>query len=610
MRRRLDAIGARLVDIARLPQRAWLTLRWRGGREFVLRALTFPLRLLPFARRLAPDRALTGVAAARAWYGRSWRPVTVVVVGGESDATAASLRRTCDPRRVQVATWGGRLPAAGDVVLLAAGAVVWPGWLEALQYATERDSAAVAGPRLLRPDGAIRSAGLVRDLERGERFRPRYAGAPGDHPPAAVAASAIALDAACVYLRREALDAVGPPDTASAAEVVELCLRAWDAGMRVRYEPHAAVEAPEDAAEVVPDAAFWERWTAWLDDRPVRTDGGRLRIVYVTEVTSVSGGNRVIFEHLNRLAARGHHCELYSLEGPPDWFDLRVPVRAFGTYDEIAAALRPLEALKVATWWATGAAVWEGSVRHGIPLFLAQDIETGYYPDRPLMRARVMAGYREEFRYWTDADWTAEQLRALGLRARTVPPGVDLDTFHELDIPRDERVLLSLGRTHPLKNFPLTAAAWRALGDGRPELWLFGIEPELAEPLGARYFAAPSDAEVNELLNRATVLVQTSRHEGFCLPLLEAMAAGAAVVCTDAHGNRDFCRDGENCLVAGAEPAAVAAALRRLFDDRELRESLVAAGRRTAAAYAWDGRIDELERFLESLAPRAAAARA
>jgi L-aspartate oxidase len=63
-------------------------------------------------------------------------------------------------------------------------------------------------------------------------------------------------------------------------------------------------------------------------------------------------------------------------------------------------------------------------------------------------------------------------------------------------------------------------------------------------------------------------------------------------------------------IVAEPEPESVAAALRRLFDDRELRERLVAAGRRTAAAYAWDGRIDELERFLESLAPRAAAARA
>jgi glycosyltransferase involved in cell wall biosynthesis len=115
---------------------------------------------------------------------------------------------------------------------------------------------------------------------------------------------------------------------------------------------------------------------------------------------------------------------------------------------------------------------------------------------------------------------------------------------------------------------------------------------------------------VNELLNRATALVQTSRHEGFCLPLLEAMAAGTPVVCTDAHGNRDFCRDGENCLFAHDDPASVAAALERLFGDRDLRARLSEEGRVTAAAYGWEQRIDELERFFESVAPARAAARA
>ena len=249
-------------------------------------------------------------------------------------------------------------------------------------------------------------------------------------------------------------------------------------------------------------------------------------------------------------------------------------------------------------------------MRHGIPMLLAQDIETSYYPDRALKRAAVLAGYREEFTYWTDADWTRDELHAMGLSATTVAPGVDLDTFRPLEVEREERVLLSLGRTNPLKNFDLTVAGWRALGEARPELWLFGIEPELAEPLGARYFTAPSDAEVNELLNRATALIQTSTHEGFCLPLLEAMAAGAPVVCTDANGNRDFCRDGENCLMVDPEPESVRAALERLFADPELRRRLSEEGRRTAERYGWDGRIDELERFLESVATRTAPARA
>jgi glycosyltransferase involved in cell wall biosynthesis len=98
------------------------------------------------------------------------------------------------------------------------------------------------------------------------------------------------------------------------------------------------------------------------------------------------------------------------------------------------------------------------------------------------------------------------------------------------------------------------------------------------------------------------VLVQTSRHEGFCLPLLEAMAAGTPVVCTDAHGNRDFCTDGVNCLMAEANTDAVARALERMLASRDLRESLAAEGRRTADDYAWERRIDTLEAFFLRLA--------
>ncbi|MDX6718191.1 MAG: hypothetical protein QOJ63_445, partial [Solirubrobacteraceae bacterium] len=282
--------------------------------------------------------------------------------------------------------------------------------------------------------------------------------------------------------------------------------------------------------------------------------------------------------------------------------DLRVAVRTFEDYEELAAALACEDAIKVATWWNTAKAVWQASVVRGIPVFFVQDVETSYYPTDELMRDRVTASYKHEFRYMTISGYNRDRLREIGVESVVIPPGIDLETFRPLDGRRREDMLLALGRTNPLKNLPLTVAAWKALPEPRPELCLFGIETALGERHGARYVTAPSDEAVNGLFNEATVFVQTSIHEGFCLPPLEAMATGGAVVCTDAHGNRDFCVDGVNCLMPEPTAAAVSASIARLLADPELRSRLGEAGRLTAQEYAWDTRIDALEAFYTQLA--------
>ena len=511
------------------------------------------------------------------------------------------------------------IAAAGDtdVVLLNNDVVADQGWLEALQCEAYRDDdIGIAGPRLLYPDGRIQSAGSHRNLGAPEWFDHRYRFKKGGHPPALVEGDVIGVTGACMYLKRSTLDAIGTFDEGypMAFEDADLCMRAWDAGLRVVYAPASVLVHLESVTrgmtqgdrETVSKQRFWDRWGSSFDDRDVRTADGMLKIAYVTEGTGVGGGHRVVFEHLNRLAARGHQVELYSLEGEPDWFDLNVPVHTFDDYDSLARALAPVHAMKVATWWRTAAPVWRASVLNGIPVYFVQDIESSYYNDNDPLFQHALASYRHEFRYLTTSNWVASELRALGMSPTPVAPGLALETYHETGAERRDDVLLSLGRAHPLKNLPLTLDGWRGMDEPRPELWLFGVEPEVAPAEGARYFQRPSDDEVNDLLNTATVLAQTSRHEGFCLPLLEAMAAGTPVVCTDAHGNRDFCSHGVNCLMVDARPEALTEALERLFGDAELRERLRANGRRTAERYAWELKIDELEAFFVNLADEAA----
>jgi len=663
---RPETIAASALDgtfsgpLAGLRRRVYLTYRYLGWRTLLFRIVTLPLRLTPLKHWLrlrthARDREMR---RAQAWYREHGRSVSIVIPSfrdAERVATlVASIQKTV-PRgkaRVIVAddasgaehvaelrritgievvegaenagfaanvNRGLRAVGNGDVVVLNSDVEARPGWLACLQYAASQEQdVGIVGAQLLYPDGRIQFGGTVRNRDAPEWFDHRYRFKPEGWGPARTAGPVLAVTGACMYVRREVIERIGLLDEAypMAYEDVDWCLRAWQAGFRVLYFPAARLVHHESVTrgtnvgerELASQRLFWERWGDFFDARAVRTESGALRVAYVTEGTGIGGGHRDIFEHLNRLLDRGHEVALYTLGEEPDWFPLRAPVHSFEFYDELIEALADLDAIKVATWWNTAAPVWRASVLHGIPVYFVQDIETSYYPDDESARHAVLDSYRHEFRYMTISSWNRERLRELGLDAELIPPGIDLETFRpRADVTRRGDMVLALGRTNPLKNLPLTLDAWRALGDRaelgqRPELCLFGIEPELARESGMCYVESPDDERVNELFNEAGVFIQTSTHEGFALPPLEAMATGGAVVCTDAHGNRDFCVDGENCLMPEANVTAVSEALARLLGDSELRERLGRAGIETAQEYAWERRIDALERFLNEVA--------
>lgn len=78
--------------------------------------------------------------------------------------------------------------------------------------------------------------------------------------------------------------------------------------------------------------------------------------------------------------------------------------------------------------------------------------------------------------------------------------------------------------------------------------------------------------DVPEILALTDVAVLVSRREGLPKALLEAMAAGKAVVATNVRGNRDLIEDGVNgCLVAVNDVEGTAQALAKLHQDGELR---------------------------------------
>jgi GT2 family glycosyltransferase/glycosyltransferase involved in cell wall biosynthesis len=503
-----------------------------------------------------------------------------------------------------------------DIVLLNSDVEAEGFWLEALQYASRVSGAGIVGARLLYPNRTIQHAGVHRNLASPRWFDHTHRGRGEFYGPACVPGYHLAVTGACLYISNQAYRKLGglDPMYPMAFEDVDYCLRAWVAGEQVLYYPYACLVHHESvtrgrvqgAREIASQDHFWKKWAKFFDGRLIGAAFEETMaapdIVYVLQETGIAGGHRNVFDHVNLLIDAGWSVEVWCLDVQPAWFNLRTCVRTFTDFGALAAALKPLPCIKVATWWATAETVWLASREHGHAAYLVSDIEASYYVDDPFMSAQVLASYKLDFRFFTICEWNRQQLAQLGIDATLVSCSVDRDIFHPLDIPRRKDVLLAPGRRNHLKNFQFTLRAWASLGDDRPLLWMYGGEPDIVDFLDrTRYFIKPTDAYLNRIINEATAFVLTSRHEGFALTILEAMSAGTPVITTDCHGNRDFCSDGVNCLmVADGDHAGLVGGIRRLMSDMHLRERLRTNGLETAGRFSRDAMQRQLVAFFRS----------
>ena len=178
----------------------------------------------------------------------------------------------------------------------------------------------------------------------------------------------------------------------------------------------------------------------------------------------------------------------------------------------------------------------------------------------------------------------------------------------------DRPVRIDVGRFEPRKGLLELLKAYRILRKTGCECRLLVVG---AGPLGkeARRYVATrrlrgveflgrvSDEEKAQLFRTADVYVSPATGgESFGIVLLEAMAAGTAIVASDIHGYKGVLRRGrEGLLVPPNEPKAIAAAIARLLRDDELRAAMGAAGRERAQEFSWErvtAKVDDYYGFV------------
>jgi len=222
------------------------------------------------------------------------------------------------------------------------------------------------------------------------------------------------------------------------------------------------------------------------------------------------------------------------------------------------------------------------------------------------------------------SEFNRAELEAAGFRRTgVVPIPLDLDAFRRgtrseavRRLYADARTnLLFVGRIIPNKKIEdllrVFAVYQRSIEPASRLLLVgdhWGYEPyllrlqELARALALEdviFTGQVEDDELRAYYEASAVYVSMSEHEGFCVPLLEAMALGLPVVAYDAGAVAETL-GGAGVLIEKKQPEVVAELLHRLAKDGDVRRSVLEAQeRRLAEVRATDQRA----RLLEALAP-------
>ena len=224
-----------------------------------------------------------------------------------------------------------------------------------------------------------------------------------------------------------------------------------------------------------------------------------------------------------------------------------------------------------------------------------------------------------------DSEFNAHELRALGLRdVAVLPPLVDasvLPSNGEINptcgrsLGTMPATLLFVGRLAPNKRqedlIAATAILRRWIGD--IELILVGSSSadtyaralkEYSQRLGVddivRFEGSVSSKQLVGRYQSADVFVCLSIHEGFCMPLVEAMAWGVPIVALGATAVPDTL-GGAGVLVSESSPTLVATAIERVLTDQTLRQELSDRGLARAAELSPGPTRQRLRRSVEAL---------
>jgi len=334
-----------------------------------------------------------------------------------------------------------------------------------------------------------------------------------------------------------------------------------------------------------------------------------LHVVYVMSHVGVSGGVKIIFEHVKHLKKLGIQVSIVSHFEKPAWYPIEADYVQVPFDMELAKGIPNCEVI-VATYWDH----IQACIETGIAPVVYFEQGDFHLFEHKTMNATLKKFIQKQYELpefiYTVSESTAQFIDEIYNReAKVIHNAIDEKIFSDqvAKYNSDNPYLLMIGaESAKFKGIKDIIEAYEPLKDSGLRLDLYWITPE--EPSEemknkvTKYFVQPNQGTIAQLYRGASVFVSASHYESFSLPPLEAMACGCPVVTTNNKGVLEYAVHEENALISEVKnPEHISSTLKRLLTDKPLRDKIIQNGLITARKYSWDQIMKELLRYYKGI---------
>ncbi len=321
-------------------------------------------------------------------------------------------------------------------------------------------------------------------------------------------------------------------------------------------------------------------------------------IFIFTPSFGLHGGIRVILEWANRLAER-HQVFLRPLHGRScDWFRISPKVQV--VHDDL-----PLSFCDLVLITSPHSIKYDRDRLPKKKFIFLQMMEHQFQPNNKIWRNRCLQTYQSDLPIITISRWGIDRLFKEFHRVgptHYVGNGVNLEHFPISHKPKDGKTVLVEGwmpgnstkdsqRIGPLVAHKLRGMGYRIIAySSVPITGMYKGVPH-------EYYAHPSLSLLNELYERATILIKATHCDFRSTSPMEAMTKGTVTARAIGEGDDDLIHE-VNCLRGKYDSKELLKNSLELLKDTRKREHLASACLEYVQTHSWDYWMDKIERIL------------